>query len=547
MPKDRRHIEAKTNEGVLLGQRVGPAGDVAAFKGVPYAQPPIGVRRWRPAEPPASWSGLRSALRSGPSALQDVPDDPANFHYSPLPVASEDCLYLDVWAPADAAGADLPVMVWLHGGALVVGSGSYPLFEGEALARKGVVLVSINYRLGLFGCFAHRELTEESPVGSSGNYALSDQIQALTWIRDNISAFGGNPNNVTIFGESAGGWSVSMLMASPPGRGLFHKAILQSGAHLFSMRHLQARHRGQPSAEEIGETFATNAKAETLADLRAKSASELQSVFWTSGYAEPVHLPIVDGHYLTDEVYSVFERGEQADVAVLAGSNADEASSLIGAMVGPIPDSPDHYREIVVDRFQDLAPQVLSAYPEDRFRDAPFDMLTDAFYAWQMEFVARCTETVGASAYFYRFDHAIAPDETYAVSPDHPQRRLGAFHGSEIPFVFNNIGDAYLDTWPNWPAFHPPLEAHRALADAMSDYWTAFARTGVPTSPGGPEWKAYDRDFRWRMTFADGAPRLSNDSCPDIFELHDEIHRRRWQGDQFWGSGAYGLRTVLPS
>ncbi|MEM1148200.1 MAG: carboxylesterase family protein [Pseudomonadota bacterium] len=547
MANDRQFVEVSVSNGSLLGERLGPAGDVIAFKSIPYAMPPTGARRWRPADPPADWSGRRSALHNTPSAIQDDIDDQRSVYFSAAPSISEDCLYLNVWAPADSAGADLPVMVWIHGGALITGSGANPMFNGEALARKNVVLVSINYRLGLFGFFAHPELSEESPTGRSGNYALSDQIAALHWVQENISAFGGNPENVTVFGESAGAWSVSMLMASPPARDLFHKAIMLSGAHFFPMRHLQASHRGQPSAEAFGEAFAGKAQAARLSELRAKSASDLQIVLRTSGYVEPVHMPIVDGHYLTDEVYSVFERGDQADVPVLVGSNADEATSLIDFMVGPMPEGADQYRALVLDRFQDLADRVLVTYPEAAFEDAPFQMLTDAFYGWQMEYLARSMAGLNSSAYLFRFSHATSVDALHAISPDHPARKLSAFHGSAVPYVFNNIGDKYLKAWPNWPSFDPPLEAHKTLAEVMSDYWTSFAKLGVPTSSSGPEWRAHRTDARWRMEFTNGAAQMSKADDLDIFELHNEIHRRRWSKNAFWGSGSFGLQTNLPS
>ena len=490
------------------------ANGVWVFRGIPYATPPVGPLRWRPPTPPARWSGVRRLSEFGPACIQ--PKSLPTSIYADDPVRmGEDCLYLNIWKPAEASAA--PVMVWIHGGALNTGSSASRLFDGEHLAQRGVVVVSINYRLGILGFLAHPELSAESPQHVSGNYGLLDQIAALKWVKANIKAFGGDPSNVTLFGESAGALSVMDLLASPQARGLFAKAIAES-AYMVSTPQLHNSRYGLPSAEAIGVETAKVFKAGNLKDLRAIDGVTLVTTSSAAGY---VPLPTVDGWLLPDQLVEIFDRGEQTHVPLLVGFNAGELRSL-RVLLPPIPKTPADYESEVKTRFRDLSDAYLKHYPSNDVQGSVLAASRDGLYGWTAQRLASKQAALGQPSYLYFFAHSY---------PSEQPLDLEAFHASEIPFVFGLAGtDAALPT--NWPK-PPDTPAERALAKAIMDYWTTFARAGVPSSDGAPVWKPF-ADGESYMEFRD-KPLASAHLLPGMYALAEElIHRRRVAGTQYW-------------
>jgi para-nitrobenzyl esterase len=501
-----------TETGPVTG--VPLANGVWIFRGIPYAAPPIGPLRWRPPTPPAHWSGVRRLSEFGPACVQ--PKSSPTSIYADDPVRmGEDCLYLNVWKPVGARAA--PVMVWIHGGALNTGSSGSRLFDGEHLAQRGVVVVSVNYRLGILGFLAHPELSEESPQHVSGNYGLLDQVAALNWVKANITAFGGDPANVTVFGESAGALSVMDLLASPQARGLFAKAIAES-AYMVSTPQLHDSRYGLPSAEAIGVGAAKALKAGNLKDLRALDAVTLVTMSSAAGY---VPLPTVDGWLLPDQLVEIFDRGEQTHVPLLVGFNAGELRSL-RALLPPIPKTPAEYENEVKTRFRDLGDAYLKLYPSNDVQGSVLAASRDGLYGWTAQRLALKQTAVGQPSYLYFFAHSY---------PSERPLDLEAFHASEIPFVFGLVGsDAALPT--NWPK-PPDTPAERALSKAIMDYWTTFARAGVPSSDGAPAWQPFG-DGESYMEFRD-KPLASTHLLPGMYAVTEElIHRRRVTGTQYW-------------
>lgn len=487
-------------------------GAIRAFKDIPYARPPVGPLRWRPPEPAPDWSGVRPATDYGPACFQPT-GGPVTVYTEAVPKMSEDCLSLNVWAPKGVHVA--PVIVWIHGGAFTGGSGGEPMYDGARLAREDVVLVTINYRLGVLGWLAHPELSAESADHISGNYGLMDQIEALRWVKRNISAFGGDPANVTIAGESAGGLSVLYLLTAPPARGLFAKAIAES-AYSVSVPELKAQSFGTPSAEAFGTWIAGKLKAPDLAALRAMDAGALTTAAAVQGFPA---LPIVDGKLVPRQLVEAFDRGEQAHVPVLAGFNAGEIRSL-RALAPKAPASAEAYETTIRQRYGDLAPEFLKLYPPGDLEESIVAATRDALYGWTAERVAIKQTAAGQPAYLYLFDHAYPAAEA---------AHLHAFHASELPFVFGTPADRLPPHWPKPPA----TEAERRLSDAMVGYWTSFARTGVPHAPGAPAWPAYDGSAAY-MAFQD-APSPADHLAPGMYRLMETlVCRRRSAGTQGW-------------
>ena len=385
---------------------------------------------------------------------------------------SEDCLYLNVYTAAPSSSAKQPVMVWIHGGAWTSGAGA--IYQGEDLARKGVVVVTVNYRLGLFGFFAHPELTAESPQHSSGNYALLDQIAALKWVQQNIAAFGGDPSRVTIFGESAGSWSVHNLVASPLAKGLFHRAIGESGARFSVTTTLQ-------QAEQAGVKFAESVAAPGLAALRQKSAEELNGA---SGVFASVSN--ADGWVLPSIMWDVFSAGKQNDVPILIGSNSDE-----GSIFTPATTTGASFRQQSERRYGADTDAYMALYPfasEQEARRAQAQSMRDQTFGWEMRTWARMQARTGRSKVFlYYFSH---------VPPLANSEWLGAQHGAEIPYALN---------WPNGAHSTnvPWTDVDRRLADQVSSYWINFATTGDPNGEGLPAWPAFELKDERAMGIAD--------------------------------------------
>ncbi len=476
----------KIDSGLISGTM---DGDVRVFKGIPYAAPPVGDLRWTPPQPVAQWEGVRDCTDFGYSCLY-VPYPPGSLWSGPEwddpAEQSEDCLHLNVWTAAKSPDEKRPVMVWIHGGSLQYESGSVPAYGGVNLARKGVVAVTINYRLGPFGYLAHPELTAESEHGSSGNYGVLDQIAALEWVQRNIAEFGGDPDQVTIFGESAGSWSVNFLVASPLAKGLFHRAIGQSGAGFGPMAHLSEDRSGRRAAEQTGVAFAEVLGSEdapaTLAAMRTVPAEELLAKFreMPGGGAGPN----VDGWVFPDDIQTIFEEGRQNPIPVIVGSNADEGTTFVPAK---IPTTVDEFRFFAAQQYGDLAGEFLAAYPvaeDSEVRDAFVASVGDAFFTWQMRMWASLTATVDEKAWLYHFTRVppIAESETY-----------GSYHGAEIVYV---IGNFHL-------ASFAPQPEDELLAETISSYWVNFAKTGDPNGEGLPVWPNYNFHTRRYMELGD--------------------------------------------
>lgn len=501
-------------------------GTVNVFKGLPYARPPVGSLRWRPPVPLPRWTGERPATDFGPACVQPQSKTPNGLVYwqAPLPV-SEDCLSLNIWAPANAKGA--PVLVWIHGGALTTGSSREAMYDGRRLAERGVIVVSINYRLGVLGWFGHPALTRESPQKLSGNYGLLDQIAALTWVRGNIAAFGGDPRQVTIAGESAGALSVMYLMTSPAARGLFQRAIAQS-AYMVTMPEQKRAVFGMPSLEAAGEMVGGALQAPDLATLRGLDAQQL-----TDGAAKLGFAPfgVVDGLVLPQQMVDAFDQGKQAPVPILAGFNQGEIRSL--TMLAPkAPADAAAYERAIRERYGDQADAFLRLYPAATYRESILATTRDALYGWTSERLVRKQTALGHPSYLYLFDHG------YPAMDD---AGLHAFHASELPFVFGTFDR----TPPNWPRV-PDIAAERALSDAMLDYWTSFATTGTPVAKAAPAWPAYGNDRAYLAIAATPEPRRA--LMPGMFELNEAVMcRRRATGKIAWNWNVGLAAPKLPA
>jgi para-nitrobenzyl esterase len=509
-----------TRNGTIMGVSL-PDGMVA-FRGIPYAAPPIGMLRWKPPSPATPWVGIRQAIEFGPACLQ--PKSPPGNLYADDPSAmSEDCLYLNIWKPEQAKS--VPVMVWIHGGAFSTGNPASGLYDGAELARRGVIVVSVNYRLGILGFLAHPELSQESALHVSGNYGLLDQLEALRWVKSNIAAFGGDAANVTIFGESAGALSVMDLLASPPARGLFSKAIVQSG-YMVSNAELHTSRYGLPSAEVTGVATATALGAKNIKDLRDQDASALMEASAKKGF---VPLPTVDGWFLPRQLVDVFDRGEQARVPILVGFNAGETRSL-RMLLPPIPPSAAEYERKVKEIFGDLSDDFLKLYPSNDLEQSVLAASRDGLYGWTSQRLVLEQAAIGQPSYLYLFAHAYPSEIPLAVQ---------AFHASELPFVFGHVGpNASLP--PNWPK-PPDTPEEKALSNAMMDYWTTFARSGTPTSKGAPPWNKFADDESY-MEFNERPLALTH-PLPGMYALTEElISRRRAAGNQYWFIN-YGLAS----
>jgi para-nitrobenzyl esterase len=463
-----------TTSGTVEGT-TGPTG-IRIFKGIPFAEPPVGDLRWKPPQPVKRWNGVKKTQAFARAPIQNTSlaammGYPANF--------SEDCLYLNIWTPAKAESGRLPVLVWIYGGAFSMGATSAPVYDGTHFAEKGVVLVSVGYRVGCLGFLAHPALSREGG-GVSGNYGLRDQIAALQWVRDNIAAFGGDPGCVTIFGESAGGISVSMLAASPLAKGLFQRAISQSGGSFAPPRF--AREGGQnvaplKFAEADGERYLKALGATDIAAARAIPATELLKggTFWW---------PVFDGTVLSGDQYELYEAGRFNDTPILIGTNSDEGAMFLRPGV-----TTDGFTAQIRGGFGERADAILAAYPHATQAEAvksTKDIFRDSAFAWHTWVWAKLQSEKGkGKAFVYYFDHRT------------PRSPAGANHGSEIAYVFGNLG---------LPGRNPRPEDN-AMSDLMRGYWINFARTGDPNGAGRSEWPAFTKANEKVMQF-DAAPAM---------------------------------------
>jgi len=508
-----------------------PAGKVSGtsdaglrvFKGIPYAMPPVGAKRWTAPVAQPRWTGTRRATDFGPACVQPQAPNATVYSGVPMPV-SEDCLTLNIWTPAKAKNA--PVMVWIHGGALVTGSSREPMYDGRKLAARGIVVVSINYRLGVLGWLAHPWLSGETPRRVSGNYGLLDQIAALRWVRDNIAAFGGNAGNVTIAGESAGGLSTLYLMTAPAAHGLFARVIAQS-AYMISMPELRKAAFGMPAWESGGALLTTALKTPDLAGLRAMDAQTLTDTAAKLGFAP---FGVVDGAVLPQQMVDAFDQRRQAPVPVLAGFNQGEIRSLRMLSPKPPADAATYATEIRA-RYRDLADPFLQQYPAATYRESILATTRDALYGWTAERLVRKQVELGKPAYLYMFDHGY---------PAMDEADLHAFHASELPYVFGTLAA----TPPRWPKI-PDTAAERTLSAAMLDYWTSFVRDGRPVATGSAAWPAYETK-RSYMHFA-AVPEAGRDLLPGMFALNEQVMcRRRATGTIGWNWNVGLAAPVMP-
>jgi len=504
----------------------GEAADgVNIFRGIPYARPPVGELRWRPPLQHPRWRDVRDATAFGPACVQPTARG-TSIYAGELGPMSEDCLSLNIWAPANAHNA--PVMVWIHGGSLVTGAGSEAMYDGARLARQGIIVVSINYRLGVLGYMAHPALSAESRRNISGNYGLLDQIEALRWVQRNISAFGGDARSVTIAGESAGALSVMYLMAAPDARGLFHRAIAQS-AYMITMPVLRnSPYADLPASEPVGVWLGTQLGANDLPALRSMDAEAITNAAVRAGYFP---LGTIDGRTLRRQLVDVFDRGEQAPVAILAGFNEGEIRSL-RFLLPPPPADGDAYTSEIRARYGDLADAFLARYPASNVGESMLATTRDAMYGWTSERLVAKQSAAGAPSYLYYFDHGY---------PAADEAGLHAFHAAEIPYVFGTN----TSTPPRWPAVpNTPEEAR--FTDAMMSYWATFVRGGAPSAPGQPTWSPYGAE-RAYMAFED-APRMRANVSNGAYEIHEAVVcRRRAQGSVAWNWNVGVISPPLPA
>ena len=490
-------LQVKIQTGKIEGKQ---DGAVRTFLGIPYAAPPVGDLRWKAPQPAAKWSGVRKTTEFGARCMQGPIYSDMIFRD---PGPSEDCLYLNVWTPAKSAKKKLPVMVWIYGGGYIAGASSEPRQDGTNLAKnQNVVVVSMNYRLGVFGFFVHPELAKESGHNSAGNYGLLDQHAALEWVHDNIAVFGGDPGNVTIFGESAGSFSVSAQMASPLSKGLFEKAIGESGGAFsrtgLSFDAMSARAEKDP--KELG----AEVEAGTLAEFRAVPAQKLldATMKHNGGFGFG---PDVDGYFLPRSVPEIFSAGEQNDVPLLAGWNHDEGSFVVEAMKI----TPDSYKSMVQKQFGDNASDILRLYPGESDAQAlrsAGDLAGDQFIAWSTwRWISAQASTGKQPIYRYRFDLGPTNETT--------GKRV-AFHSSEIEYVFGQLDSRPHVTWTN---------DDRELSAEMQKYWANFARSGNPNGEGLPKWPEYNQADGWQVMHLNATSAAQKDDLRDRYLFLDKI------------------------
>ncbi|MDN3595157.1 carboxylesterase/lipase family protein [Zunongwangia endophytica] len=456
--QDTAMSQVSVEQGILKGKI---EKDLAVFKGVPFAAPPLGDLRWKAPQPAAHWEGVKNVTEFAPSPYQ-----PGN----PPAGKSEDCLYLNVWTPAKNKQEKLPVMVWIYGGGFSFGSTAEPVCTGENLAQKDVVVVSIAYRVGQLGFMAHPELSAENPNGVSGNYGLLDQIAGLQWVQKNIEAFGGDPDQVTIFGESAGGISVSMLCASPLAKGLFHGAISQSGGSFGPTRPVTYPGENMKTleqAENAGKSYAESAGANSVEKMRNMDVDKLPMGMGMGGA-----WPIIDGYVIPKNQYTLYEQGKYNDIPVLIGYNSDEGLSFTRER------SPEEFKTNAEKRYGKYADTLLAAYPlgTNKITRSARNLNRDAAFGWQTWTWANLQSKTGESpVYLYYFD------QHQDFQEDSPQYDHGSPHGQDIVYVFETLDKQ-----------RPEITSEDIdLAETMSTYWTNFAKYGNPNGDSVPKWPIF--------------------------------------------------------
>lgn len=473
---------------------------VRLYRGIPYAAPPVGDLRWRPPEPVVAWTGVRAADHFSPACMQPATNTEGNAWRDGLGEVSEDCLYLNVWTPAQSADAHLPVVVFIHGGGNVRGAASENQYDGAYFAKKGVVFVSFNYRMNIFGFLAHPDLTSESVHHSSGNYALLDQIAALEWVQGNIANFGGDPQDVMVFGHSAGSSNVSSLLASPIAHGLFARALMQSGENI-------GKGTALADAERNGENYAASLGAHSIAELRKIPAEALlKSLPRQNG-------PVVDGWVLPQDVYSTFESGKQNDVPLIVGSVANDTPGPPSA-----PATAAAVPEYAKKTFGDLADEYLriySAKDDKQAAQSDLDFRSNQAMANARRLAGLQVKTGKSPVYWYWFTHT-SPFPEGAVWGKKPAKEWGAYHGGEIVYVF----DAFpLQDW----AWRP---TDLQLGDLVSSMWIRFAKTGNPNGPGLPKWPEFDPNSDALLNISDH-PKAEKAPFGAALDFQDKVAAMR--------------------
>jgi len=500
LAQELRYVQVRIADGVLEGV-VSPDGKVRTFKGIPYAAPPLDSLRWRAPQPPLPWSGVRKAAAYPKRAMQGFIWDDMIFNDDG---PSEDCLYLNLWMPENYPAAKLPVMVWIHGGGFAAGSSSEARQDAGNLCKKGVLVVSMNYRLGVFGFFAHPELAKESGRNSSGNYGLLDQVAALEWVKKNIAVFGGDPDNVTIFGESAGSSSVCGLMASPLAKGLFNRAIGESGAFFRTTTPMKSR----TEAENACLTFTESHLGTTsLKELRSMSAKKVLDA--ALKVPREIFSADVDGYFLPEECPAIYAVGSQSHVPLLAGWNRDEGN--FDAFFGDNEPTLKNYVTLAQTRFGENANRFLKLYPaatDAQAKRAAQDFGGDkatAFAVWK--WIEAHSKTGGSPIYRYEFDKTL-PLPADAKPGTEPR----ASHAWEIEYVFRVLSSKKL----------PWTDEDYRVSELISTYWTNFAKTGDPNGEGLPNWPAYTKDG-YRVMHINSTSGAAPDTCRGRYEFLEKF------------------------
>ncbi|HEV7350732.1 carboxylesterase/lipase family protein [Telluribacter sp.] len=524
LKKEGAAPRVKVAQGTLEG--VDESG-VYTFKGIPFAQPPVGELRWKAPQPPKTWQGVRKAEKFGPRPMQRSVFGDMNFRSDGM---SEDCLYLNVWTPAKTGNEKLPVLVYIYGGGLIAGDGSEPRYDGETLARQGMITVTLSHRLTVFGFMAHTELTKESPNNASGNYGFMDQTAALRWLKDNIAAFGGDPNKITVAGESAGSVSVSAQMASPLAKNLIAGAIGSSGSLLGT---LSATTLAQ--GEENGVKFATMVGAKSLADLRKMSATEILEA--TAKQGVPRFGAVVDGYYFPKAPVDIFMAGEQAKVPLLIGWNSEENNYR--SILGKEEPSPANYRKAVQNLYGSNAEEVLKLYPattNDEVMEAATALAGDrftGFSSWKWGDVH--AKTSGKPVYRYFYTHprpAMRPEMGDAVAglaggvirgaaatANRPPAPKGAVHSADIEYAMGNLATNKVYDWQP--------EDYK-VSEIFQQVYLNFVKTGNPNGLGVPNWPAVKPGQEPSMIMIiDKNTRLEKDTTRPRFQFLDQLSSKK--------------------
>lgn len=510
-------LNANTRYGAVSGLPTATE-NVAVYRGIPYAAPPVGTLRWRAPQPPTPWEGVRKCETFAPAAMQNFYNDPTSFYGREFPLyeniqCSEDCLYLNVWTPAKAPDEKLPVMMWIHGGGNMGGYAYEPEFDGEALASRGVIYVSVGYRLNVFGFLAHPELTAESTYGGSGNYGHLDHIAAAQWIRDNIEAFGGDPDNITMFGQSGGAHDVQIMATSPRFEGLIGKGISQSGGGAASMMGAVPLAEG----EAFGLKFQEAAGCTSLAELRALSAEKLLEVLHTFGHIPGMMSSVVDHYVVFGDTSTMLQQGKARDIPMMIGCCSHE-----GGTMGALPPGMVRDLEMVhtaIDRNFPLAAdkmkEIYDVHTEEKAAAFDRDLMADGMiYGYQLW--ARNQIKAGKRApWVYCFDHAL-PDENGRPSPE------GAFHSAELWYVHGTLERCWRKMG----------ETDKRISAYMMDYWTNFAKTGDPNGAGAATWTNYTLAEPKIMVFGEhtGMQTMEDHPAVRVFqEMQPNMRKKRWE------------------